>query len=97
MNPFVSILWVVGSGGIEIARRAIYASMMQAPVQRVFAVREFALHPFQVAQPGTIGEFVKHSGRDVIRLHRNLLRVRVPSLLFIWCYSSIGTKIPNPK
>ena len=45
----------------------IDAPVLEAPVQRVGAVRELPLHPLQVAEAGAVGEFVQHSGGNLSR------------------------------
>jgi hypothetical protein len=68
-------LWTGGRLG-QVTEIVINPAMAVAPVDRVNAVGELALHPFQVEQARTVDVFVEHAGRQCFDTRRRIIGSR---------------------
>jgi hypothetical protein len=41
--------------------------VLESAVYSIGAVQEFSLHPFDIAETGTVGELIEHTGGDQLR------------------------------
>jgi 3-polyprenyl-4-hydroxybenzoate decarboxylase len=45
----------------------IHPTMLESAVNRICAVQEFSLHPFDIAEARAVGELVEHTGGNQLR------------------------------